>query len=83
MRRSSAGRSFGGGAAVESGERSTLPLTVRTSKARALRRASMVAEGALSERKLLQFAAIEIAEVRQAIAELNAAYDRTRVGVPD
>lgn len=66
-------------AAAESSERSTLPLTVRTSKAARVEAALMVAEGALSERKLLQFAGLaEVAEVRQAIAELNTAYDRTR-----
>jgi segregation and condensation protein B len=63
---------------AESPERSTVPLSVRSSKAARVEAALLVAEGTLSERKLLQFAALaDISEVRQAIAELNAAYDRT------
>lgn len=59
--------------------RATLPLSVRSPKAARVEAALIVADSPLSERKLLQFAGLaEIVEVRQAIEELNAAYDRTR-----
>jgi len=71
---------FRRGRQVEVAEaRATVPLSVRSPKAARVEAALIVADSPLSERKLLQFAGLaEIAEVRLAITELNAAYDRTR-----
>lgn len=59
--------------------RATVPLSVRSARAARVEAALVVADTPLSERKLLQFAGLaDVNDVRQAIEELNASYDRVR-----